>query len=64
MMNKIHLNNKKPIIQYDLKGNIVREWASSSDAGKSLNKRSQSISECCQNKRKTAYGYNWELKYL
>jgi hypothetical protein len=64
MMNKIHINNMKPIIQCDLNGNILKEWTSSSDAGKSLNKRSQAISECCQNKRKTAYGYIWKLKYL
>jgi hypothetical protein len=61
---RITENNKKPILQYDLKRNLLKEWAGASDAGKSLNKQSQAISECCQNKRKTAYGYIWKLKYL
>ena len=53
---------KIPIIQYDLKGNFIREWGSATEAGKILNKRSAAISECCQGKRKTAYKYVWKVK--
>jgi hypothetical protein len=53
----------KAIIQYDLQGNFVKEWKSGTEAALFLNKKSTSaICECCQNKRKTAYGYKWKYK--
>jgi group I intron endonuclease len=54
--------SSKPIIQCDLEGNIIKEWKSISEAAKHINKTSSAISECCSNKRKTAYGYKWEYK--
>lgn len=52
----------KPIIQYSKKGIFIREWISASEAGKFLNKSSSSISECCNGKRKSSYGFIWKLK--
>jgi len=55
--------NSKPILQYDLQGNFIKEWKSATDASKFLDKKSSSICECCKNKRKTAYGYKWKYKF-
>jgi hypothetical protein len=53
----------KAILQYDLDGNFIKEWRSGTEAALSLNKKAtSSICECCQNKRKTAYGYKWKYK--
>ena len=54
----------KPIIQYDLNMNKIQEWPSAIDACLSLEKnpKSSALSECCNNKRKTAYGFIWKFK--
>jgi group I intron endonuclease len=52
----------KPILQYDKQGNFIQEWKSASEAAKSLNKHSSSISECCSGKRKSIYGFVWRFK--
>ena len=61
---KINWIKTKPIFQYDLNGNFIKEWTSAVEAGKSLNKPSSAISECCSNKRKSAYKYIWKYKSL
>lgn len=56
---------KKPILQYDLEGNFIREWEGALDAATSLNIRRQSISECARldGKRKISVsGFQWRLK--
>lgn len=56
---------RKAVLQCDLKGNIVKEYCSITDAAKamgSINKRVQ-IKRCCQGKNKTAYKYKWRYKY-
>ena len=50
---------KKPILQYDLDGNFIREWECASDVGKVAVK---SINNCLKGKNKTAYGYIWKYK--
>lgn len=59
---KIDWIKTKPILQYDIKENFIKEWISAVEAGKSLNKPSSAISECCSKKRKTAYKYIWKFK--
>ena len=54
-------NLKKPIIQYDLKGNFIKEWESASDAGEKLNIFSSTISATCLNKKKKAGGFIWKF---
>ncbi len=56
------LKFRKSIIQYDLKGNFIKEWDSSMDIERILNFNSGNISLCCQNKQKTAYGFKWKYK--
>ena len=46
--------HKKPILQYDLDGNFIREWPSATDAGKELKGH---ICECLNGRRKTACNY-------
>ena len=63
--NWIYNNGRKgkKIIQYNLKGEIMREWDRLADAAKSLNKKSGSlISRCCTGKTKSAHGYIWKFK--
>jgi len=60
---KLMLANSKPVLQYDLEGNFIKEWENRIVAAKSLGKTSQgAISECCSGKRKSIYGYIWKNK--
>jgi hypothetical protein len=50
----------KPVLQYDLKGNFIKEWESATLAAYSLNKKyGAAITECCRGFRKSIYGYQW-----
>lgn len=60
--NKIKMKNSKPVLQYDLEGNLIKEWNSQTEASKSLNINQPSISNCLKNKSKTAGGYVWKYK--
>ena len=61
--------NKCPKIRYkkylinqlSLDGKFVNRWTSFWEIGKALNYRTSSLKECCEGKRKTAYGYKWEF---
>lgn len=53
----------KPIIQYDLKGNIIREWESAHEAARSLNILQSGIQHCCKGRFKTYKSYIWGFKY-
>lgn len=52
-------SHNKPILQYTLDGEFVREWASASDVGKEVK---SNIGYCLRGKYKTAYGYIWKFK--
>jgi hypothetical protein len=51
-----------PIIQYDLLGNIVREWPSIKSIQKETGYLRTNIVKCCRKKQVTAYGYKWSYK--
>ena len=53
---------RKPILQYDLEGNFIKEWPSIAKAAASLKKNGGHISQCCLHQRKNAYGYIWRHK--
>jgi group I intron endonuclease len=57
--------NAKPIIQYDLKNNFIKEWSSIKEANLYLgkDKNSSAINECCKGKKQTAYKFKWKYKY-
>lgn len=50
---------KKPILQFDLNGNFIREWPSAMDVGKVVN---STICKCLKGKYKQAYGFIWKYK--
>jgi hypothetical protein len=54
----------KPILQYDLQNNLIKEWPSISEAYLSLNKKITNgcINLACKGKIKTAFGYKWKYK--
>lgn len=47
----------KPVLQYDIHNNLIKEWPSITDAEETLHLFS--ISDCCQFKRKSCGGYIW-----
>jgi hypothetical protein len=61
---KQHSNNK-PILQYSLLGEFIKEWKSASEAAEILfQKQSSSISDCLKGKTKKSYGFIWKFKIL
>lgn len=52
----------KPILQYDLDGNLIKEFESIAAASSSINKRTENISKATRSKTKIAYGYRWLMK--
>ena len=56
---KISNSLKKPILQYDLDGNFIREWECTSDVGREV---SGNICDCLKGRHKTACGFIWKYK--
>jgi hypothetical protein len=79
--NEIHLENiriarkkshGKPVIQFDLQGNVIKEYNMIIDAAvfllqtthqhMKLNGLKNGIKDCCSGKQKTSGGFRWEFK--
>ena len=56
------LGHSKPIEQYDLDGNLIKEWDSAAQVERDLGFNHQNISKCCLGQQKTAYNYKWRYK--
>lgn len=54
--------HKKAVLQYDLKGNFIKEYSAIDDAVKELNIKDNHISEVCKGTRKTSNGFIWKYK--
>lgn len=52
----------KPIIQYDLNENFIKEWSSAYEANK-YNFNNSGISKCCRGERKKYKNFIWKFKY-
>lgn len=53
--------NKKQVIQYDLRGNLIRVWNSLAECCRITLFCKKNICECCNHKRlKTYRGFKWE----
>jgi len=52
----------KPVIQYDLKWNILKIWECAADIKRELWFLTSSITKVCRGQWKTAYGYTWKYK--
>ena len=57
------LNKSKKVYQYDLQGNLVREWSSASEVGRNGFTRSH-VAKCCLGKQKTHKGFIWSYTEL
>lgn len=54
---------RKPILQYDLEDNFIREWDSVQEFENTTGLKSNgSICLCCQGKRQSTLGYKWKYK--
>ena len=67
LLNKINQLNKpnpksKPILQYTLSGEFVKEWDSVLSAEKQLGYANDTIGKVCRGKRKSAKGFYWKYK--
>ena len=51
----------KPVLQFTLDGEFVREWPSTMECERN-GFSSGNVSACCRGERKTAYGYIWKYK--
>ena len=54
----------KPILQYDLNGNLIKEWPSAIEVKRKLGFNDRNIGRCASGNRKTAYNYIWKWKRL
>lgn len=52
----------KPVCQYTLDGQFVREWTSAAEASNQLGISRGVLYFCCQGRYKTAGGYKWQYK--
>lgn len=58
---KDHIRSK-PVLQYDIHQNLIKEWGSTREAGRELQLCCSTISACCRGKGKTCGGYIWKYK--
>ena len=52
----------RPILQYDLDGNFIKEYPCIISAVKELGIRSSGISNCCAGRYNQSGGYKWKYK--
>lgn len=50
----------KEVNQYSLDGVLIKTWKSTREIERELGYYCSAISECCNGKRKTVYGFRWE----
>ena len=55
----VRKGRNKPILQYDLDGNFIREWDCANDVGKEVQ---SNIVACLKGRLKSAYSYIWKYK--
>lgn len=53
---------RKPILQFDLNGNILNEWNGLRECANELNISHCGISRCLNNKQKSYRGSIWKYK--
>lgn len=60
----ISQQNKKNVYQYDLNGNLIKEWRSIGSIERELRFNRSCIRLCCNGKLKKSYGYLWSWELL
>jgi hypothetical protein len=59
----IPLNNyEKPVIQYDLNDNFIKEWKSATQAAIKLGFNNGAITNCCRGRSRTSFNFKWKYK--
>lgn len=61
---KVAENQQKIVLQYDLNGNFVKEWASINLAAEGTNSNASSISKVCRGIFKKTNNFIWKFKYF
>lgn len=51
---------KKPVLQFDLNNNLIKEFESISEASRKTNISNVQIGNCCIGKCKTSGGFIWK----
>lgn len=59
---KINGKKSKPVLQFDLNNNLIKEWPSAMEVQRKLNFNQSPIGKCCRNKLDKAYGFKWQYK--
>ena len=58
----VNYSQSKPVLQFDLQGNFIKEWPSTVKVEEELGIYQTNISKCCLGKRNSAGGYLWKFK--
>ena len=58
---RISQSQSKPVLQYDLEGNFIKEWKSTMECCRNGYNQG-AVAACCQGKRKTHKGFIWKYK--
>lgn len=60
--NLINGKKSKPVLQFDLNNNFIKEYPSTHQAERETGFNNGNISACCKGKQKTAYNFIWRYK--
>jgi len=52
----------KAILQFDLNGNFIKKWDSTTDASKYIHTSNKNLSDCALGRSKTSKGFIWRYK--
>lgn len=58
----IGLSKSKPVLQYDLNGNFIKEWPTAIEAAETLHLKSKYITSTCRGHQKTYSNMKWRYK--
>ena len=58
---QINGKKSKPVLQYDLEGNFIKEWKSTMECCRNGYNQGH-VGACCRGERKTHKGFIWEYK--
>ena len=56
------IHKRKPILQFDLDGNFIREWSHAREAAEALGLNKRAIYSACTGRTKTSGGFVWKRK--
>lgn len=59
-LRKLLTEQAKKVLQYDLEGNFIKKWNSTSDVSKAYNIDTSNVVRCCIGETKSCCGFMWE----